>query len=228
MAARNVSGIATVGVELCQGAWSNNATLPASVTALARINAIGGYNLETEQIDSSALADIVTEYIQGRQDGGGSLPITINVTDDTLDEWMALQGQTVWFQIWHPTLSKGIFVVATVPQKIGFSDIGQNALWTAEITLTINYYYGYTTAIYPSNLITLSLDKSSDTVAVGSTTSITATVLPAGTTVTWSSSDTTVATVSSGTVSGVAAGTATITATAGTKTAVCVVTVTGT
>ena len=149
MAARGVSGIATVGVELCVAPWSSNDSLPGSVTKLARINAIGGYNLETEQIDSSALTDKVTQYIQGRQDGGGSLPITINVTDDTLDEWMAMQGQTRWFEIWHPTLSKGIFVVATVPEKIGFSDIGQNALWTAEISLTLNYYYGYATSVAP-------------------------------------------------------------------------------
>lgn len=56
------------------------------------------------------------------------------------------------------------------------------------------------------------LDKSTDTVAVGSTTSLSATKYPSGATVTWSSSNTSVATVSSGTVSGVAAGTAVITA----------------
>ena len=58
----------------------------------------------------------------------------------------------------------------------------------------------------------VTLDKHTDTVAVSSTTSLTATPYPAGSTVTWASDDTTVATVSSGTVSGVAAGTATITA----------------
>lgn len=58
----------------------------------------------------------------------------------------------------------------------------------------------------------VTLDKHTDTVAVSSTTSLTATPYPAGSTVTWASDDTTVATVSSGTVSGVKAGTATITA----------------
>lgn len=56
------------------------------------------------------------------------------------------------------------------------------------------------------------LNKSTATVAVGSTTSLSATKYPAAADVTWSSSDTTVATVSSGTVTGVAAGVANITA----------------
>lgn len=76
----------------------------------------------------------------------------------------------------------------------------------------------------------VALDKSTATVAANSTVSLTATTIPAGETVTWSSDDTSVATVSSGTVTGVAAGSATITAsiTVGgvTKTDKCVVTVT--
>lgn len=79
---------------------------------------------------------------------------------------------------------------------------------------------------------TISLDKSTASVAAGSTTSLTATVSPVGSTVTWKSSDTSVATVSSGTVTGVAAGTATITATITVNevpySAQCVVTVTAT
>lgn len=58
----------------------------------------------------------------------------------------------------------------------------------------------------------VTLDKKTATVAVEGTASLTATPYPSGSTVTWASSDTSVATVSSGTVTGVAAGTATITA----------------
>ena len=59
----------------------------------------------------------------------------------------------------------------------------------------------------------ITLDKSTATVAEDATTSLTATVVPSGSTLTWSSSDTDTATVSSGTVTGVAAGKATIYAT---------------
>lgn len=78
---------------------------------------------------------------------------------------------------------------------------------------------------------TITLDKSTATVAAEATTTITATVTPVGSTVTWESSDEDVATVSSGTVTGVAAGDATVTASVTndgvTRTASCDVTVTG-
>lgn len=59
----------------------------------------------------------------------------------------------------------------------------------------------------------ITLDKSSATIAAEGTTTITATTVPADATVTWTSSDTSVATVSNGTVAGVAAGNAVILAT---------------
>lgn len=56
------------------------------------------------------------------------------------------------------------------------------------------------------------LNRASATVKEGRTTKLTATTTPEGETVTWSTSDDTVATVTNGVVSGVAVGTATITA----------------
>ena len=78
----------------------------------------------------------------------------------------------------------------------------------------------------------VSLDKSTDTVAVGSTTTLTETVTPSNATdksVSWSTSDSSVATVSGGVVTGVSAGTAIITVitTDGGYTDTCTVTVTG-
>lgn len=58
----------------------------------------------------------------------------------------------------------------------------------------------------------VTLDKSTASIAVEGTKTLTATTVPAGQTVTWTSSDDEVATVSGGVVTGVAAGTATITA----------------
>ena len=73
----------------------------------------------------------------------------------------------------------------------------------------------------------LTLDKTTADVEVGKTTKLSASVLPATAdqTVTWSTSDAEVATVSKGTVTGVKEGTATITATSGDKTATCTITV---
>lgn len=73
----------------------------------------------------------------------------------------------------------------------------------------------------------ISLSKSSATIAVGGSVKLTANVSPAGTTnsVSWASDNTGVATVSGGTVTGKKAGTAKITATCGGKSATCTVTV---
>lgn len=74
----------------------------------------------------------------------------------------------------------------------------------------------------------ISLDKTSATLNVGATTDLTATVTPADATnkeVTWSSNNTSIATVSNGTVTAKAPGTAVITAKAGDKTATCTITV---
>lgn len=95
----------------------------------------------------------------------------------------------------------------------------------------IQFFVEYAGGVIKGNISpSIALDKSTATVAAGSTVSLTATTKPSGETVTWTSDDTSVATVSNGTVTGVAAGSATITAsiTVGgvTKTDKCVVTVT--
>ena len=75
----------------------------------------------------------------------------------------------------------------------------------------------------------VSLSQSSVSIARGGSTNLTATVNPSNATdktVTWSTSNPSVATVNNGTVSAVAVGTATITATASGRTATCEVTVT--
>ena len=78
----------------------------------------------------------------------------------------------------------------------------------------------------------VTLDKHAASIAVGGTVALTATSAPAGQTVTWASDNTSEATVSDGTVTGVAAGTVKITASATisgtTYTDSCIVTVTGT
>ncbi len=90
---------------------------------------------------------------------------------------------------------------------------------------------GGTTPPEPVAVTGVSLNKTSTTIDVGASETLTATVAPSNATnqnVSWSSNNTAVATVNNGLVTGVTAGTATITVTTedGSKTATCVVTVT--
>lgn len=144
------SGLSTLGIKLCYGSWTNNDTLPNSVTELGRINAIGEITLDQESIDASALTDTVTEYVSGRSDSGGSWSCTVNITSETITAWKALQGTTKWFEVIHPSLTEAWFVVATVPAKLPLSEIGQNELMTMEINFVLNHYHGLDTKVSPA------------------------------------------------------------------------------
>ena len=100
-------------------------------------------------------------------------------------------------------------------------------------TATITAKAGEKTAtcsiiVVPTPVTSISLDKTSASLKAGETVTLTATVKPddaTDQTVTWTSSDASVATVSNGVVSAIKLGSATIMAKAGDKTATCFVTV---
>ncbi|MCD7861043.1 MAG: Ig-like domain-containing protein [Oscillospiraceae bacterium] len=108
------------------------------------------------------------------------------------------------------------------------------AAGTATITATAGDYAATCTVTVTEQDTTVdvtgvALDKTEAALTVGETLTLTATVEPEDATdptVTWTSSDESVATVTDGVVTAVAAGTATITATAGDYAATCIVTVT--
>ncbi len=152
-----LAGVSTLGIKFGYALETTAGEKPAAFTRLTRINSIGGISLETEQIDASALEDYVTRYIAGRQDTGGSWPVTINPTDATIGEWETLisafnargTGLSMWFEVWSPYLTKAFFIVAEPPKEIPMSEMAQNELQTIEMTLTINEYKGMDTAIEP-------------------------------------------------------------------------------
>lgn len=106
------------------------------------------------------------------------------------------------------------------------TDNGDEAVYYSQLVID---GANITVSTDPVQVVSVTFDKSTASITGTGTASITATTNPAGQTVEWSSSDTAVATVSSGTVTGVAAGTCTITGTitvnGATAMATCVVTV---
>lgn len=151
-----LAGISTLGITFGYGIEETAGVKPTSFTQLTRINAIGGITIENEQIDASALEDFVSRYVQGRADTGGSFPVTVNLTPETVEEWETLiaaykeaqtAGKRVWWQTIVPGFEKSFFVVAQPPTAIPQPEFAQNSLLTAEMGLTIEEYIGMDTKV---------------------------------------------------------------------------------
>lgn len=144
------AGISTLGITFGYGVETTAGTKPTKFKQLNRINAIGGITIENEQIDGSALEDLVSRYVQGRGDTGGSFPVTVNFTPETKEEWATVLsdyaeltgGKRMWFETIIPGFDESFFVVAQPPTAMPQPEIGQNELLTAEFNLTIEEYVG--------------------------------------------------------------------------------------
>lgn len=150
-----LAGLSTLGVKF---GYAVGATQPNAFTELTRINGIGGISLSTEAIDASALVDEVTRRVAGKADTDETLPVTINATDETITEWEAVitafngltTGQEVWFEVYHPRLTKGFFFKAEPPKKLPMPEMRQNQLLTMEINLVVTEYVGMASAVAPT------------------------------------------------------------------------------
>lgn len=94
----------------------------------------------------------------------------------------------------------------------GFTTSGFSSTSVGIKTVTVTYEGKNTTFCVIVNAPTITLSATSKSMKVGETTTLTATTTPSGQSVTWSSSNTSVATVSNGIITAKATGTATITA----------------
>lgn len=151
------AGISTLGVKLGYGIGTTTEK-PTKFTQLERVNSIGGVSLSTEQIDASALEDLVSKYVAGRQDTGGTWEVTFNLSDSVITQLKAMitayqemsSGQEMWFVVWAPNLTQSFYIIAEVPQHIPMPEIGQNTLMTGGMTMTIKDYKGLDEAIEPT------------------------------------------------------------------------------
>lgn len=100
---------------------------------------------------ASALEDLVTRYIAGRQDTGGTWTVTVNYTAETATQWKnaiaayntaKASSLNTWFEVIIPNQSDAFFVIAECPQEIPMPEIGQNELLTVDIDLSIVEYKG--------------------------------------------------------------------------------------
>ena len=146
-----LAGLSTLGIIFGWGVETTAGTKPASFKQLTRINSIGGITIENEQIDASALEDLVSRYVQGRGDTGGSFTVSVNATPETYAEWEEVieayntakeTGKRIWFETIIPGFEEAEFVVAQPPTKIPSPEKTQNELLIVEMNLTIEEFIG--------------------------------------------------------------------------------------
>ena len=154
------AGVSSLEITLSYGIETSAGTKPTEFKLLNRINAIGGITIEPETIDASALEDKVERSVAGRGTTGGTFPITINLTDETIAEWEELieayqemgSGLRMWFQISSPYLERAFFVTGQPPLEIPMPDMSQNELLTAELPITIDEYIGMEAKVAPTTV----------------------------------------------------------------------------
>lgn len=141
----DIAGLSTLGIKVYQALAENQqkVTEASAYSQLTRINAIGEASITPENIDASALEDLVSRFVAGRATVTDSLAITINQTDETMTEWTALLGKTICIMIEVPNLTQACFVIVTVPNQLPLSPIDQNGLLTMAINCTINNFIGW-------------------------------------------------------------------------------------
>lgn len=130
-------------------------------------------------------------------------------------------AESVAYTATFTAIAEGTAAFTLYEDSDGTDGYKSDAIETAEVVISA----GDTTV----DVTGVALDQTEAALTVGETLTLTATVEPEDATdpaVTWTSSDESVATVTDGVVTAVAAGTATITATAGDYAATCIVTVT--
>lgn len=171
---------------------------------------------EKEQIDVTTLSHGQRMYIDGIEDTESRV-FTANYDADDYQRIKNMEGQEYEFAVWFGGTGSGSTLVPTGSNG-AFSWTGRPSVWVnggsvneaVEMSISIS---AVTEVEYSRNGGTtggVKLNASAISVAKNGTATLSAITTPTGQTVTWSSLDTDVATVSSGTVSGVDTGTTTI------------------
>lgn len=169
---------------------------------------------EPEQLETTTLSDPQRTYIEGLQDNPNKL-FTANYDPVDYANLKELEHQELFFAVWIGGVDNPGTKATPLGDKGKFTFKGTLTAWLNGGD--VNAVQEITICIVPSTVVgfaggvTVTLDKHSATVADGSTLALSASKFPSDATLAWSSSNTSVATVNNGTVTGVDPGVAVIT-----------------
>ncbi|GFZ34448.1 hypothetical protein CSC2_49740 [Clostridium zeae] len=232
--AYNTSTGAQIGQLLVNGSWTsagyNTISGTGPLAATIRVNTLASSTTLKLRTSDSATSD--KQAVTGLSSGYGYLQGTIPSSQPT-DVVAAVQSGIILGTAQVDSNNQAKIAVKS-GSGITLSLYSSTGAKKADLTGTYTVSNSQTTAIGTSTVVSVtsvSLDKTTLSLTTGTSSTLTATVAPSNATnknVSWTSSNTAVATVQNGTVTAVAAGTATITVTTqdGSKTATCSITVT--
>ena len=180
------------------------------------IKDFGDLGGEPETIDTTTLCDAVRTSIAGVQELD-AIQFTANYTKDAFERIKNLEGTQYEFAVWFGGTGTGDNLVPTGSDGT-FTWKGTLTVWVTggavneavEMTISIMANSEIAFGTSGDTVGGVKLSASSVTVAKNATVALSANTIPSGATVSWTSLDEDVATVSSGTVTGVEAGTTTI------------------
>nr|DAE28310.1 MAG TPA: major tail protein [virus sp. ctRTq15] len=157
--ADTVAGLSALGITFSYGVETTTGTKPTAFKLLHRINSIDEITVTPEAIDASALEDLQTRNIAGRDTVTDTVAVTVNKTEATIKEWKDLiteykaltGGKRMWFQEITPGITDAEFFVAQPPSKLPITGKEQNSLLTMAINLIIEDMVGTDTAVTPTS-----------------------------------------------------------------------------
>ena len=148
----NEKGLSTLGITFGYGVGSSK---PATFTQLDRIASIGELAVTPETIDISCLEDLTSVFTRGRGTISDNIPIVVNWEDETMAQWDDVlddfnnrsSGESMWFEIIVPGMTKAAFFTADPPTALPIPSIEQNGAFTNTINLVAKELKGWDTKV---------------------------------------------------------------------------------
>lgn len=134
--------LSTIGVRVGFAYESTAGTRPSTYTNIPGPKSIPEFNPEPNSGETTSLNnEEYTSYMPLLKDLGGALGIGFGMSQELLDTWETIcdttetneaSGKRTWITIYHPQLSKALFIPIK-PTRLGLSAMEVNSVWDTTV-----------------------------------------------------------------------------------------------